>query len=119
LRKVKVAVPTKDHSGLEDEISEVFGKAKTFTIADIENGKIVSVQIIDNPASSYVHGSGPIVAKMLADLKVNIVLVAGIGPGASELLDHLQIKKILVKPDMKVIETIKKNLAKFNQLIEQ
>jgi len=116
---VKVAVPTKDHAGLEDKVSEVFGKAKTFTIVEIENGKIVNVQIIDNPASSYTHGSGPIVAKTLADLKVDIVLAAGIGPGASELLDYHKIKKILVEPNIDVAEAIKKNLEKFEHLIKQ
>jgi len=114
--KVKVAVPTKGYAGLEDKVSEVFGKAKTFTIVEIEDGKIVSVHVIDNSASSYAHGSGPIVVKTLADLKVDAVLATGIGPGASELLDYHQIKKVLVEPNMSVAEAIKRNLAKFEQI---
>lgn len=116
---MRVAVPTKAHAGLEDRVSEVFGKAKTFTIVEIENYKIVSVQVIDNPAASYAHGSGPIVAKMLADLKVKVALAASIGPGASELLDYHHIKKVLVEPNIKVAEAIKKNLMKFKQLVKQ
>ena len=45
----------------------------------MENGRIMSVQVIDNPGVLYEHGSGPIAAITLVDLKVNFVLVAGYG----------------------------------------
>ena len=50
--KLRIAVATKKHKGLEDAVSEVFGKAKTFTIVDVEDGEVKSVQVIDNPAAS-------------------------------------------------------------------
>jgi len=53
MRKLKIAFPTKTHAGLEDVVSEVFGKAKTFTIVDIEDGEVKDLQVIDNPAASY------------------------------------------------------------------
>ena len=34
MRKLRVAVPTKGEKGLQDEVSEVFGRAKTITIID-------------------------------------------------------------------------------------
>jgi predicted Fe-Mo cluster-binding NifX family protein len=40
MRRVKVAVPTKSHAGLKDTVSEAFGRAETFTIVKIEDGKI-------------------------------------------------------------------------------
>lgn len=110
--QLKIAVPTKDNKGLEDVVSEVFAKAKTFTIVEVENEQIINVQVLDNPAASYEHGSGPIVAKMLADLKVDYVLAAEIGPGASELLEHHYIRKISVKPNMKVSDAVKEMLTK-------
>jgi predicted Fe-Mo cluster-binding NifX family protein len=105
-----VAVPTESYDGLEDVVSEVFGKAKTFTVADVENGKVKNVLVIENPASSYKHGSGPIVVKTLADLKINLVLTAELGPGASELLKHHNIKTISVRPHTKVLDSIKEAL---------
>jgi predicted Fe-Mo cluster-binding NifX family protein len=79
--QLKIAVPVKDNKGLEDVISEVFAKAKTFTIVGGQkNEQIINVQVLDNPATSYEHISGPIVAKMLADLKVDYVLAAEIDP---------------------------------------
>jgi len=109
---MRVAVPTEAHKGLEDVVSGVFGKAKTFTIVEVENGQIKDVQVIDNPAASYRYGSGPIAVKTLADLKVKCVLTAELGPGASELLEHHGIKKALVKPNAKVVDIIKEYLAK-------
>jgi predicted Fe-Mo cluster-binding NifX family protein len=110
--RLKIAVPTKGSKGLDDVVSEVFAKAKTFTIVEIENGQIKNVQVIDNPAASYEHGSGPVVAKMLADLKVDYVLAVEIGPGALELLEHHRIKRILVKPNTEVSDAIKEALIK-------
>jgi predicted Fe-Mo cluster-binding NifX family protein len=117
MRRVKIAVPTKTHAGLEDTVSEVFGKAETFTIVEMENGKIICTHIVDNPGAKYKYGSGPIAAKTLADLNVNIVLAVGMGLGASEILDHKNIKKIPVEPGMKVADVIRENLSKIEQMI--
>jgi predicted Fe-Mo cluster-binding NifX family protein len=48
------------HAGLNDVVSEVFGKAKTFTLVDVENGEVKDVKVVDNPAASYEYGSGPV-----------------------------------------------------------
>ena len=110
--KLKIAVPTKAYAGLEDVVSEVFGKAKTFTIIEVENGQIRNVHVIDNPAASYDYGSGPVAVKTLADLNVDFVLAAELGPGASRLLEHHNIRKISVKPNTKVSDAVKENVAK-------
>lgn len=109
--KLKIAVPTKAYAGLDDSVSEVFGKAKTFTIVEVENGQIENVRVIDNPAASYEYGSGPVVVKTLADLKVDFVLAVELGPGASGLLEHHQIRKVSVKPNTKVADVIKETLV--------
>jgi len=110
--KLKIAVPTKAYAGLDDTVSEVFGKAKTFTIVEIENGQVKNVRVIDNPAASYDYGSGPVAVKTLADLKVNFVVAAELGPGASGLLEHYHILKVSVKHNTKVADVIKENLVK-------
>ena len=110
--KLRIAVPTKTHAGLEDIVSEVFGKAKTFTIVDIEDGKVTNVQVVDNPAASYEYGAGPVAVKTLADLKVNLVMASEFGPGASSLLEHHNIQKLSVKPNTKVAESLKQALSR-------
>jgi len=110
--KLKIAVPTKSYGGLEDSVSEIFGKAKTFTIVEVEDDQIRDTRVIDNPAASYEYGSGPVAVKTLADLKIDFVLASELGPGASGLLEHHHIRKVLVKPNTKVSDAVKENVAK-------
>jgi predicted Fe-Mo cluster-binding NifX family protein len=109
---LRIAVPTNSRAGLQDIVSEVFGKTKTFTIVDVEDGEVKNVQVVDNPASSYDYGSGPVAVKTLADLKVNLVVAAEFGPGASGLLEHHNIRKTSVKPNTKVADSIKEALVR-------
>jgi len=112
MEKLKIAVPTKAYAGLEDTVSEVFGRAKTFTIVDVENGQVRKVRVIDNPAASYDYGSGPVAAKTLADLRVDLVMATVPGPGASGLLKHHGMKEISVKPDTRVTDAIRENFGR-------
>ncbi len=111
MEKMRIAVPTKTHAGLEDLISEVFGKAITFTIVDIENGKIKNVQVIDNPVASLEHGAGPVAVKTLADLKINLVIAGELGLGVSSLLEHYEINSLLIETNTKVEDSIKEALS--------
>lgn len=106
-KKIRIALPTDGEKGLDDTVSRVFGRANTFTIVDLENEKIKNVKILKNFALDYKSGVGPIIVKMLADSKVNVVVTGEIGPGAVTLLEQYKIKKIRVEPGIKVIEAIK------------
>jgi predicted Fe-Mo cluster-binding NifX family protein len=110
LGKLRIAVATNEKNGLEDVVSNVFGRAKTFTIIDAEDENITNVTILENSAVSYHHGSGPIAVKMLVDAGVEVVLANELGIGASELLKQHNIKTIPVKPGTKVAEATKKAL---------
>jgi predicted Fe-Mo cluster-binding NifX family protein len=107
LGKPRVAIPTKGQGGLEDVVSDVFGRAKTFTVIDIEDSVIKNVKVLKNQALSYLHGAGPIVVKMLIDSGVNVVLSGELGPGASALLEQQNVMMIAVKPGITVSEAIK------------
>lgn len=87
-------------------ISEVFGRAKTFTIVEISEGSIDDIKVVENPANSYKHGAGPIVAKMLIDMGVTLVMAREFGPGASALLEQHNVKRVTVKSGVKVAEAI-------------
>lgn len=107
MKKIRVAVPTNGDKGLEDTVSEVFSRAPTFTIVDLEKRKVKDVKVLRNPASDYKSGVGPIVIKLLADSKVNVVLAGEVGLGATTLLKQNKIEKIKVKPSITVAEAIK------------
>ena len=103
----KIAIPTEGNKGLEDTVSNVFGRSKTFTIITITANKVESVEIKENPTISYKHGAGPIVAKMLVDMGVNKVIASEIGPGVSTLLDEFNIKKVKVEPGTQIRNILK------------
>ncbi|MFX0203039.1 MAG: NifB/NifX family molybdenum-iron cluster-binding protein [Candidatus Hodarchaeota archaeon] len=119
MAKLRIGIPTKKRAGLKDVVSEVFGKARTFTLVDVEDATIKKVRVIDNPAVSYPYGSGPVAVKTLADMKINMVLTGELGLGASELLDHHKIKKIVVNPDMTVADSIREAFVKMKEKGEQ
>lgn len=113
--KIRIAITTTGYEGLDDSVSNIFGKTKTFTLANVEDGKVQNVRIIDNPAADYEHGSGPIAAKTLAELKVDLVITSQLGLGASELLQHHKITTMLVDPSIKVSEAVKKALSQLHK----
>ena len=114
--KLRIAVATRGHGGLEDVVSEIFGRANTFTITDVDDGEIKDVKVLQNPAVSYKHGAGPIVVKMLVDSGVNVVLVAELGPGASALLEQHDVIRVTVKPGSSVGETIRNALVEIKKI---
>ena len=115
MNKYRIAVATNGNDGLEDVVSNVFGRAKTFTIVDVVDEKIKEVTVVENPGVSYKHGAGPIVAKMLVDKSVNFVLAYVLGFGAAELLKQHNIKHIPIKPNTKVGEAAKEAIRKLKE----
>jgi len=116
LKKLRIAVATNGKSGLGDSVSKVFGRAKTFTIIDTEDGKITNVTMLENSAASYHHGAGPIAVKMLVDEGVEVVLANELGIGASELLKQHNIAVIPVKPGTNVADATRKALHTYREM---
>ena len=111
--KMKIAIPTKGDKGLEDSVSDVFGRSEKFTILEIADGSIVNVEVVENPAASYKHGAGPIVVKMLSDMGVTVVAAKEFGLGVSTLLEQNQIKKFNVEANTTVKEAVQEILREF------
>ena len=105
---LRIAVATNGKDGLGDVVSNVFGRAKTFTIVNAEDENITDVHILENSAVSYHHGAGPIAVKMLIDKGVEVVLANELGFGASELLKQHNVTVIPIKPGTNVEEATKK-----------
>ena len=111
-KKSRIAIATTGKAGLKDSVSEVFGKSKTFTIVDVENGDIRESRVIENPAFSYEHGAGPIVVKELVDNGVNLVVSSELGPGASSILQHYDVSVFMVEAGTEVTKAIENALRK-------
>jgi len=101
-----VAVATKGSRGLDDEVAEVFGRAKTFTIVEIEDGQIKSTKVVENPAASYEFGAGPIAIKTLADMGVEIAVGAEFGVGVLTLLKDKNIRAVRMEAGTNVSRAV-------------
>lgn len=112
MAKRRIAVATDGKNGLEDSVSNVFGRAKTFTIVDVEDERITNVSMLENPARLYPHGAGPIAIKTLIDNGVEVVIANEIGIGASDILKQHNITYIQAKPGTKTRNAIKNALRK-------
>lgn len=110
--KIKLAVPTKGEKGLDDTVSEVFGRANTFTIIEIADKSIVNIHVIKNPVISYKYGVGPIIVKMLTDMGVTAVAAPEFGLGVSTLLEQNKIRKFNVNANISVKEAVQKVIKK-------
>jgi len=108
---MKVAIPTNGKKGLEDKVSEIFGRSLTFTIIDVEGGKVKKVEVMENPASSYPYGAGPIVVKTLIDTGVNVIITYRMGPSTSAILKSKNIPVFKVPHGLSVKEALEKFLT--------
>ena len=69
------------------EIFQHFGHTESFKVYDVENGEIVSAQVLDTNGSG--HGA---LATLLAGNKVDVLVCGGIGMGAQMALAEAGIK---------------------------
>jgi len=84
---VRICVPSMGTAGLNEYISQHFGRSPTFTIVDTESGEI---EVVANN-SSHMGGNGlPVDA--LRGKCVQVVIAGGLGPKAISAFQQLGIR---------------------------
>jgi predicted Fe-Mo cluster-binding NifX family protein len=73
----RIAIPAMDKGGLDGQRSGHFGHCDVFTLVDVEAGEIKKVTTITN--QSHVQGGCMVPVNLLAEHKVNALIVGGIG----------------------------------------
>ena len=73
----RIAVPSMDVGGIDGQRSGHFGHCDTFTFVDVEDGEIKEVTTIPN--QSHVQGGCMVPVNLLAEHRVNALIVGGIG----------------------------------------
>jgi predicted Fe-Mo cluster-binding NifX family protein len=77
MKKGRIAIPSVEKGGLAGQRSGHFGHCDVFTLVDVEDGKIKQVTTIQNQA--HVQGGCMVPVNLLAEHKVNALIVGGIG----------------------------------------
>ncbi|MGQ9718519.1 MAG: NifB/NifX family molybdenum-iron cluster-binding protein [Nitrososphaerales archaeon] len=75
------------YRGLDDNVSEHFGRAPTFTIIDLGTNE---VKVLPN-TSEHMGGSG-YPPQILADAGVDVMLCSGLGPRAIQMFEQFGIE---------------------------
>jgi len=84
---MKIVIPTNNKKGLEDEISDHFGRCLTYTFIN-EQGEVI--EIIDN-TSEHMGGQG-LPPELMKKHQADVLLCKGIGPRAINLCKELGIE---------------------------
>ena len=94
--------------GLDDRITDIFGRAESFTIVDVKDGKINGFEVVKNENTS-ASGAGIAASQLMVDKDVDVVLTGMLGPNAYNVLTAVGIK-VYKAAGMKVDEAINKLL---------
>ncbi len=89
---MRIAIALENNNSLESIIAYRFARAPFFAIVDIENSRVVKLEIVANQFGGGARGVGPAVANWLANLGVNIVVGPHVGPNAAAALRGLGIE---------------------------
>ncbi len=104
--KTLVAVPT-SKGGLDDEVHESLVRAETFTLVELEEGKVKGVKVIENPYKREPYGAGSKVALFLVNLGVNAIISRTDCPKGKMILDSAGVRMVIVDDAIKVENALK------------
>ncbi len=90
---MRVAVAT-TQGGLEDVVSPIFGRCPTFTLVDVENGEVVSHEVVQNPYVSAMGGAGIQAAQLVISKGAQAILAGAFGPNASNVFSQGGVQTI-------------------------
>ncbi|MBC7317811.1 NifB/NifX family molybdenum-iron cluster-binding protein [Candidatus Bipolaricaulota bacterium] len=82
--------------GLDDQISPVFGRASTFTVVEVEGGKILGASVVENPFHNAPGGAGIRAAQFVAEKRPRAVFAGNFGPNVAEIFAQIGIDMVPV-----------------------
>jgi predicted Fe-Mo cluster-binding NifX family protein len=85
--RMKICVPTMGNKGLDDFVSEHFGRAPTFTVVDMETNEI---NVFPNTSEHFGGVGAP--PEILSEGGVEVMLCSGLGPKAINMFEQLGIE---------------------------
>ena len=106
---MRVCVPSFLPGGLDARVSEHFGHCEVFTVADVEDGKIVKAWPLSNDDEGQAHTCAIPVQRVI-DAGVEHMIVGGIGQGPLMGFSQLNIK-VYSGASGTVEETVKRFIA--------
>ena len=88
---MKIAISSKTKN-IEDNIDETFGRCLYFIIADIEDGEIKKIEVIENENTNQSTGAGVATAQLVVAREVETIITGNVGPRALDVLNQFKVK---------------------------
>ena len=95
---VKIAIPSTGEGGLNENMSQRFGRCPSLTIVTIEDKGIKEVKGVPNNATNAMGGAGIQAAQTVGNYGAQEVIVGFLGPNAVQSLKAMNLK-ILQAPN--------------------
>lgn len=80
---MKICIPTMGEAGMQEAVCQHFGRAPTFTVVDLDSGKITVLKNV----SEHMGGTGLPTETIFAE-GVQVMIVGGLGPKAVAMFNQ-------------------------------
>jgi predicted Fe-Mo cluster-binding NifX family protein len=87
---MKIAISSTGEK-LTDKVSEVFARCPYFVIAEIENKKIQTTEILENKIADQLGQAGISASQLMAEKDIRAVITKNVGPRALDVLNQFKI----------------------------
>lgn len=108
MKMAKIVVATQN-GGLDDQVSQVFGRCPTYTVVIVENGKIQNSEIVQNQYANAMSGAGIQAAGFATNEGAEAVISGNFGPNVASVLNQAGVKMVSAS-GTSVREAVKKYL---------
>lgn len=98
MSELRIAIPVTGQDGLHSKLSRHIGKTPYYVFVDMEDNKLKSWDVVQNPAADLERKKGVKTAEYLEEKGVNVVIVQDIGEGPFHKF-HDSLIRILKMPD--------------------
>jgi len=85
--KTKICIPTMGNAGLDDRVSQHFGRAPTFTVVGMVTKE---VKVLENKSEHFGGVGSP--PEIVSNEGVDVLLCSGLGPRAIGMFEQLGIE---------------------------
>lgn len=89
----KIAVATQQ-GGLEDQVSQVFGRCQTYTIVETDGNEIQGSEVVQNQYANATSGAGIQAAGLVANQGAEAVIAGNFGPNVVSVLNQSGVKLV-------------------------
>ncbi len=89
---MRIAVPADSKNGLKSPVSQHFGRCPVFILLDVEEGRVTTVEEVDNPYYGR-HEPGQVPA-FIKEQGADVILVGGMGRRALAYFEQSGVKAV-------------------------